>query len=578
MKERTQIVVEKDVSCTMRDGTMLYANIYRPSKEGKYPVLLTRHPYSKDLPHFSHRYIDPLRAVQHGYIVIIQDVRGRFQSEGEFIPFANEAEDGYDTVEWAASLPYSTGKVGMFGLSYYGFTQLYAASQSPPHLQAIFPAMAGNDLRDGLFFRNGAFELALFETWFLESIALDHLGREGIPSEEMTQKVKKLALNMGQLEEWYRHIPLDKWPPFVEDLLGEGITRLYLEHLSRLPDDEYWDKVTVANKLEGITVPSYHLAGWYDCFLGPSIKNYTLMKNQSKLIIGPWGHGLFTSTIGERSFGTHSSGDWIDLKEDLTSLHLRWFDYWLKGEVNEIMDEAPIKLFIMGENRWRDEYEWPLARTEFTPFYLHSHGVLSTVSPEQEPPDTFIYDPEDAVPTIGGGTLFTSGLNIGPRDQTLLEGRKDILVYTSEPLEKPLEVTGPVRMKLWALTDAADTDFTAKLVDVLPDGRAFNLTDGIVRARYRSGFKPEKDLNGEIVGYDIDLWATSNVFLPGHRIRIEISSSNFPRYDRNPNTGQTTIHDTEMRCAKQMIFHHEDYPSHVLLPIIPSTEASDENK
>ncbi|WP_257350845.1 CocE/NonD family hydrolase [Pseudalkalibacillus decolorationis] len=581
----TQILLEKNVPCTLRDGTVLYADIYRPNIDGKFPVLITRLPYGKDLPFYSHRYIDTNRLVSNGYVVIIQDVRGRYESEGDFQPFVNEAKDGYDTVEWAASLPYSSGKVGMFGLSYYGFTQLLAATERPPHLNAIFPAQALNDPRRGSSYQNGAYGLGLSETWYLESIVPDLLKRAyKDDSVSYKQAMKRLAENINQIEEWYRFFPIKKWPPIKE----LGIAEFFFELLNYDLEDNFWERASIVHKYSEIDVPAYHVGGWYDSLLLSTIENYTEMckkassekaRKHQKIIIGPWAHGDFGSVIGDRKFGAHASEDWIDLREDLTNLHLRWFNHWLKGEETHITDEAPVKIFVMGVNQWRNEQEWPLARTSYTPYYLHSaggantrfgDGRLSTENPTEDHVDQFVYDPEHPVPSNGGGTLHDGVNTTGPRDQKVLEEREDVLVYTSEPIKEPIEVTGLVKVKLWASTDAKDTDFTAKLVDVMPNGTAYNLTDGIVRARYRNGYHPETDLCGEVIEYEIDLWATSNVFLPGHCIRVEVSSSNFPRFDANPNTGLTMKDSTDVQKANQLIYHSKKYPSHILLPIIPS--------
>ncbi|WP_404450572.1 CocE/NonD family hydrolase [Virgibacillus necropolis] len=581
-----QILLGKNVACTMRDGTVLYADIYRPQEEGEFPVLLTRLPYSKDLPFYSHRYLDTNRLVENGYVVIIQDVRGRFQSEGDFEPFIYEAEDGYDTVEWAASLPYSSGKVGMFGLSYYGFTQLLAATERPPSLQAIFPAQTLSDQRKGNAYYHGAYGLGGSKTWVLESIAPDLIKRKYTDPVEYGKVMKKLANGIDHIEEWYRHAPIKDWP-----LLKElGVAKYFFEQLERGMEDNDWQRTSLVDKYDRINVPAYHLGGWYDSLLGSTIDNYTEMNSKAdgqsirehqKLIIGPWAHGDFGSVIGERKFGSHASEDWIDHKEDLTNLHIRWFDYWLKGKDSHIADEAPVKIFVMGMNQWRDEQEWPLARTNYVPYYLHSQGSantgggdgrLSTRKPGQEPTDDFVYDPENPVPSLGGCTLYDGVNTTGPQDQRKIEERDDVLVYTTEPLNEPVEVTGPIKVKLWASTDVKDTDFTAKLIDVLPDGTAYNLADGIVRARYRNGYKPEADLSGEVVEYEIDLWATSNLFLSNHRIRIEVSSSNFPRFDANLNTGKTMLNSSDYKTANQRIYHNETYPSHVVLPIIQSNE------
>ncbi|TCP30565.1 hypothetical protein EV207_10594 [Scopulibacillus darangshiensis] len=579
-----EMILEKNIACKMRDGTMLYSDIYRPNRAGQFPVLLTRLPYNKNLPFYSHRYLDTNRLVSHGYVVIIQDVRGRYRSEGDFQPFMNEAEDGYDTVEWAASLPYSSGKVGMFGLSYYGFTQLMAATERPPHLHAIFPAMTLNDQRDAVLYQNGAYALASSETWALESIAPDQLLRKNNDKTSCNKAMEKWSEYLNGIGELYQHFPVNEWPPLRE----LGVADFFYEFLERpLEEEGFWQASSIKHKYDRINVPAYHVGGWYDSLLGPTIRNYIDMKGKAdgdlakanqKLIIGPWAHGDFGSVIGERSFGVHASEDWIDGKEDLTSLHLRWFDHWLKGMDAGNFEDAPVKIFVMGINKWRDEAEWPLCRTRYTPFYFHGggrantkhgDGRLSMEEPGDERADHFVYDPNKPVPTNGGGTLYAGVNTTGPRDQSHVEKREDVLVFTSEILKQPVEVTGPIKVVLWAKTDAKDTDFTAKLVDVLPDGTAFNLADGIVRAKYRHGNSRETELEEGIVKYDIDLWATSNVFLPGHCIRVEISSSNAPRFLPNPNTGSSLINSSEVLMANQTIHHCENYPSHILLPIIP---------
>jgi putative CocE/NonD family hydrolase len=574
-----QIIVEKNVPCEMRDGVILYADIYRPNKEGIFPVLLTRLPYSKDLPHYSHRYLDTNRLVENEFVVIVQDVRGRFQSEGEFHSFRQEANDGYDTVEWAAALPYSTGKVGMFGMSYYGYTQLLAAMKKPPHLAAIFPAMTLNDQRNGASYRNGVFQLGFTETWTLESIVPDLLKRKYDNLLERKVAIRRLADYLNRIEDLYRFVPVKQWLPLKE----LEIAGYFFEELSHpLEDEDFWKQSSIADRYEDLRVPAFHLGGWYDCFIGPTLTNYMEMAKtgqHQKLIVGPWGHGYFASVQGESFYGVHASGDWIDLEQDITGLHIRWFNHWLKGIDTGLETEPPIKIFVMGINQWRDEMEWPLKRTQYTHFYLHSSGNantrkgdgrLSITPPVNEDPDSFIYDPENPVQTKGGRTLFAGPMTMGPYNQSKIEEREDVLVYSTGPLTDSVEVTGPVKVKLWASSDAKDTDFTAKLVDMAPDGRSLILAEGIVNAKYRNGFHPEKELAGEVVEYEIDLWATSNVFLPGHRITLEISSSSFPQYLPNPNTGESLIESIQMIKAKQTIYHNEQYPSHLILPIVPA--------
>lgn len=575
MSEINQVIVDREVPCVVRDGVTLYANIYRPEGTGKYPVLLTRLPYNKNLPDFSHRYIDPIRIAMAGFVVIIQDVRGRFASEGEFAPFEQEFKDGYDTVEWAAKLPYANGKVGMFGLSYYGFTQLYAALERPPSLKAIFPAMTGNISQNGLFERDGVTELAAVQTWVLDSVAYDYLKRAG--NSNYAEAMKEVAHDLDNIEVTHQHVPYQEWPPIQKH---SALVPFFKDYFINNFGEKLFNMAKGKMVENGqIDIPAYHLAGWYDSHLAPTLLNYEDMQNQKnnqKLIVGPWSHGFFDSDIGERSFGSYASGHSIDAVDDINSLHIDWFNHWLKEDNTSIpANDAPVKLFVMGINEWRSEQEWPLKRTEYTPFYFESDGSankdltsgqLKIVASEKSGKDEFVHDPKNPVVSHGGGTLFYKGRNSGPRDQREIEKRDDVVVYTSAPMTEPVEVTGWVKVKLWVSSDAVSTDFTAKLIDVLPNGQAYNLTDGIVRVR----LPEEVNKEDNIVQCEIDLWATSNVFLPGHSIRIEIASSNFPRFDVNPNTGNTTLDTVEMVKAKQTVYHGAEHPSHVLLPIIPN--------
>ena len=480
--EIQQVILEKNVPCKMRDGVTLYADVYRPNVEGKFPVLLTRLPYNKDLPFYSHRYLDTNRLVQNGYMVIVQDVRGRYNSEGDFYPFVHEAEDGYDTVEWAATLPYSNGKVGMFGLSYYGFTQLLAATERPPHLKAIAPAMTLTDWQTDSVEKDGKYNLPSSQTWALESVAPDAIKRKYQDPQEYENTMKKMAAYYNEIEKWFKYMPASEWPPLKE----LGVAEFFFDFIQNSLNEEQYNKVSISEKFDQIDVPAYHIAGWYDNFLQATTRNFSELSkkenpNIQKLIIGPWAHGIFQGCLGDRHFGLHASQDWIDYETDLTGLHIRWFNHWLKDEQSEFNKEAPIKLFVMGINEWRNEYEWPLARTIYTPYYFHSEGKANTRFgdgklnaglPNQEQVDTFMYDPINPVPTNGGGTLV-AGTRPGPIDQCQIEEREDILVYTSEPLTEPLEVTGPVNVKLWVKTDVVDTDFTAKLIDVTPKEKPY---------------------------------------------------------------------------------------------------------
>ena len=353
------------------------------------------------------------------------------------------------------------------------------------------------------------------------------------------------------------------------------------------PDyDDYWKQLCIEEHHSQINVPAYNIGGWYDIFLGGTIRNYLGMREKGatedarrrqKLLIGPWSHASRgTSLVGTHYFGLASDS----LAIDLDGIHLRWFDYWLRGIDNGLLDEPPVRIFVMGDNVWRDEQEWPLARAQSVNYYFRSRGkansqkgdgTLSLQPPAEDPPDVFLYNPADPVPTRGGSLCCNPHfMPSGAFDQGEIEARSDVLIYSTPPLEREVEVTGPITVTLWAATSATDTDFTAKLVDVCEHGCARNLTDGIRRARYRdSASTPSLLEPNRVYQYTIDLWATSNVFKPGHQIRVEVSSSNFPRFDRNTNTGKLVAEDSEVKPALQTILHDSQHPSHITLPIVP---------
>ena len=580
-----QMIAEFNVPVEMRDGIVLRANIYRPNQEGKWPVLLHRHPYNKDTPPISFGLYDISRAVRQGYVVIVQDTRGRFASEGKWELISTseqEASDTFETIQWASTLPYSNGEVGMFGESYSAFVQWAGMLQNPRELKAATPSFSWSDSLDGLMYRGGALELGFLSYWQL-GMYLDTLSRLYSDEQERAIALAQLISDIDQLKTEMKTLPLKQFAPFARNKVAPSI----LEHFERGMDQDYVDALSLKGKYDKFTVPTLNIAGWYDIFLQGTIENFLQMRNkggspearQSKLVIGPWMHLDHSHQAGEINFGLAANSAVVDL----VGLQLRWFDHFLKGKDTGIINEAPVKLFVMGENVWRDEYEWPLARTIFTPYYLHSQGhantlqgdgVLSTIIPDQEPADHYTYDPLNPVITKGGSIMMPPDFSSGAFDQREIESRNDVLVYTTPVLENDVEVTGPVKVKLWASSSAADTDFVARLVDVHPDGYAQNLTDGIIRARYRNAAKgeaPSLIKPGKAYLYEIDLWSTSNVFKKGHRIRLDITSSNFPRWDRNPNSGRNFGEDqaNDVVIARQTIFHDAEHPSSIILPIIP---------
>jgi len=562
------VKVEKGVAASMRDGVKLYATVIRPDTQGKFPVILIRTPYNRE--RFENSSSFPRYAAQRGYVVIIQDVRGRYSSEGEFLPYSQEINDGYDSVEWAAALPYSNGKVGTHGCSYLGAVQWLLATAGPPHLIAIFPQCCFANGRH-FFYYGGAFSLGWI-SWLYDMIP-DIKRRRGVevPSEEEASRQRT-----REIWKWYRFLPLKQLP-----LLKE-FCPYYYEWLDNPDDGPYWDFVNIEKKHNQIAVPAYNLSGWFDDSYGQpgAIKNFTGMRKNGKtktaregqkLIIGPWTHipvfwGNLNSKIGDIDFGPEAV-------VDLNALVIRWFDYWLKGINNGIMDEPPIKIFVMGDNKWRYEQEWPLKRTEFTPFYLHSQGKANYLNgdgyldreiPAIESPDRYIYDPANPV--------INYIWEAGPQDQRPIEIRNDVLVYTSKPLARDLEITGPIKAEIWASSSAKDTDFLFMVTDVYPDGYSQNIhpSFGVVRARYReSESKPLLLSPGKIYKFTIGEVYTSHVFKSGHRIRISITSSYFPYIDRNPNTGHPFGEDAELITATQTIYHDGRYPSRIILPIIP---------
>ena len=562
--------LDANVKVKMRDGVYISTDIYRPAAEGKFPVIIWRTPYGKNREQHDK---ECKWYAERGYVCVVQDTRGKYDSGGEYSLFRYEADDGYDADEWLGVQPWSNGKIGTISGSYGGYTQLVQGIRNSKYLRALAPEVTTSDIYNGWIYSDGTYFLGFAMPW--GAVTMDGHVMQYTAGTDWAKV--------------FRHLPLATMDE------AAGHVNPTMREMMKHPraNDPFWKDISFENEIHKTAVPMLVIEGWYDLFLRGALEDDVkirqngsteLARRGKRLMIGPWTHGGSSSnnSPGSPKTGPDRSIDFGPAAEiELRKMYLRWNDHWLKDIDNGVDTEAPIKLFVMGANQWRYENEWPLARTRYTKYYFGSSGransaagdgTLST-SPSQaaNSVDRFTYDPDSPVPTLGGNTCC-SVVPIGPWDQRKVELRTDVLVYTTPALTAPVEVTGPIKVKLFAATDSKDTDWTAKLVDVHPDGYAQNLQDGIVRARYRQGRTAPAALlePGQVYEYDIDLWATSNVFLPGHRIRVEISSSNFPRFDRNLNTGEDPFTSTRMRKAAQTVHHSAKYPSHIVLPIIPA--------
>jgi hypothetical protein len=563
------IHIAKNIQVRMRDGIALATDVYRPADEGRYPALLQRIPYNKEPSWLRDTSVDVLKMVQAGYAVVHQDTRGAGASEGKYRPFLDDRRDGVDTVAWAAAQPWCSGDVGMMGISYTAGTQWLAAIEAPPTLKAIAPHSFHYDPYLGWLYQGGAFSLGFAIRW-----SLNYFSPSVNAKEDYVGSVNKYA-------ELIWRLPTTDMPEVEE------VAPFYFEWLAHPTHDDHWPEWSPYEHIEKVTVPALMTTGWYDAFVGGLGRMYTALKERGatpearrpQLIIGPWAHSWWGADFPERGYGEKADKDVFDL----TGRTRRWFDHYIKGIDNGVDSDKPVHIFVMGANRWREEDDWPLPDTRFTPYYLHSggrantargDGQLLTETPGDERADSYRYDPFDPVPTIGGQTLLPPArmpANSGPRDQRSLESRPDILFFDTPVLDRGVEVSGPVELVLYISSSAPDTDITGKLVDVHPDGRAEILTDGILRVRYRDSFtEPTLMEPNEIYEIRIDLQATGNLFKAGHRIRLEVSSSSFPRWDRNTNSGNTIATDGEadVQVALNRVYHDRDHPSHLILPII----------
>ena len=578
------VTKETNVEARMRDGIILRADVYRPKTDRPVPVILMRTQYGKDVAQVKpSRFQSPAWFASHCYIVVIQDIRGQYASDGVFDEYTHDRNDGYDSVEWAARLPGSNGKVGMYGSSYVGATQWLAATATPPSLKAIIPSNTASDYYDGWTYEDGAFRLAFIEGWMLEDI---------VTSAAENRKDAKLAaqlkLDYKQIAAWMHFTPYDRLPPMHP---GSSVVAPYFfKALQHPTKDAYWNAFDIESRYNKVNVPVLAFDGWYDSFLTGALHNFNGMRQSGatgfartnqRIVIGPWEHlgwGRPDSPVSPRlkAIGPVANSP-------VNELSLLWFDHFLKGEDNGVSTGPRVDYFEMGENKWHTAAAWPLPQTEYRKWYLASDGhaaslmgdgALTTVAPAEASAhsDSFVYDPANPVPSIGGHSccLWTTGPQ-GQFDQSSIEQRSDILVYSTPELTAPLEITGPITVTLYAASSAPDTDFTAKLVDVFPDGTAINLNNGIQRASYRDSLThPTPITPGKVYEYKIHVWPTSNLFKAGHKIRLEISSSDFPQFDPNPNTGKTFATTTAWKKAQQHIFHDKEHPSSITLPVMPA--------
>jgi len=599
------VSVTKDVMILMRDGVKLAADIYRPTQNGqlienKFPVILLRTPYNKE----SSAQIAS-SFVPHGYVVVLEDVRGRYKSEGHWRPHIDDPNDGFDTTKWVGSQPWCDGGIGTLGSSYEGATQHALAIGNAPYVKAMVPRNAMSDYGRYGVRHNGAFELRFFNWVFTLGNAAGTL--DALPAARRAASdpaAVKALVDMGsQVREYVRGLPLRpgttplKFAPDYESWL--------IEAMSHGDYDAFW-KDSGASVVDHLSeykdVPEYHTTGWYDSWATQVANlNYAELRRTKKslqrLIVGPWIHSRENlSYAGEAQFTD-------DAALDLTAFQLRWFDRWLKGVDNGVDREPPVRIYVMGggdahktpENRifvgghWRDEQEWPLARTSYVPYYLHANGLLSPEVASEDQPIAYEFDPRNPVPTLGGNVSSQGELMFqGAADQRCrldfwlcsdtkpLSARNDVLVFQTPPLASDIEVTGRLIVKLWASSNAPDTDFTAKLVDVYPPNSGFpsgfdlNIADSIVRARYRNGFGRAELLKADQpYEFTIEMYPTSLLFKRGHRIRLDISSSNFPRFDINPNTGEPLNNNRRWQVAKNTIYLDSKHPSRIILPVIP---------
>ena len=550
-----------DIRTPMRDGTELSADIYLPEVEGSHPTLLMRTCYDNT----AERHLAFARYfAERGYAFVFQDVRGRGDSDGKFIPFVNEGKDGFDSIEWIAAQSWCNGKIGMLGGSYLGTAQWLAAKEQPPHLVTMVSAAAAGRWLQELPYMNG--KILLDMLMWLDSVG----GRTN-------QSVLQNPVMNGVLD--WKALLLHSPTVTADEKIGRTNT-VWREWISHRTFDEYWQKLSLEGCFSQLNLPVLHITGWYDGDQPGALYYYNKMLAESPacdrqyFLSGPWVHsGVW---FPEKKLGGLDFGE-VAL-HDVKAIHLHWFDHWLKGEQNGLLEEARAMLFIMGRNTWQEAPAFPLPDSQSLILYLNSNGNANTYNGDggltgkaivEQPADEYIYNPADPTPSAKNYGFSDDEFYF---DRQYAEERQDVLVYTSQPLEDEIVIAGIPEVILYASSDTVDTDFAAVLTDVHPDGRSFFLADGIVRASYRESLvEPTLIQPGQVYAYKIELNATANCFFSGHRIRLEIMSCYFPKYERNPNTGDLPGEEKSYQPARLKVFHNLKYPSQLVLTINPAS-------
>ncbi len=550
-----KMIVEENVPCELRDGTILRSDIYRPNEGGYYPVLMLRLPYDKKTKRYYDEYVEVPRMVAAGYIVILQDVRGRFASDGEFYPFIHERNDGYDAVEWAAKLPYANGKVGLFGMSYHGYTQLAAAVEKPPSLKAIAPVMTMADpWQDLLSGYEAASSSANLQTWTLGSIIFDQLKRRNDP------RAAKAPEYINKLTEWLYEKPAKDWTP-MKDLDPDSF---YFDVINEKLASDHIAKMQVKEKLADIEIPALFMGGWFDSLLGSTLEAYQIYHGPRMLWIGPWTHEQMTGQAGDKYFANAKTNIGVDKLEDPTEIHINWFDKWLKDK--PLSMEKPVHLYLMQQKRWEAYVEWsPVSRKK--ELYLASNGNAQTRNGDGKLLDTpeasetkcqLCLDPGKPVPTRGGGVLI-AGHNSGMFQIGDIQDREDVLVYNYPFQEKDIHILGTVKASIWVSAFSPLLDLAVRLSDVEPTGDVYNIIDTFYRQKVT-----ELDMPFCV---ELVIGHTAYTIKKGHQLRLDITASNAPLYDVNLNNGQTTRTASSGNPQFQQVYQGGNLPSKITLPL-----------